>query len=53
MAVLTRVSRSPALCQDISKNNFDGAEKTCSGQIDKRCRKIRIPDDSLRIDLQP
>jgi len=47
MVRLTRVSRAPASCQEIFGNNFRDPEKTCPGQIDKRFRKIKIPDDSL------
>jgi phosphoribosylaminoimidazole-succinocarboxamide synthase len=47
MARLTRVSRDPAGCQEISTDNFRPLEKTSPGDIDKRFQQIKIPDDSL------
>ena len=47
------VSRHPALCQDIFKNIFFVRCQTCRGPFDKYVGKIKILDDSLRINLQP
>jgi hypothetical protein len=43
---------TPRFVKIFSETIFSDRKKTLPGQIDKCFRKIKIPDDSLRIDLQ-